>query len=381
VVARSWDSDLDRWLAADVIDQDTAARIRVFEQTHPQSRAAGWPVWIALASGALMLGAGVLLFVSAHWDSLSPGARFTLVVSVVAVFHLAGGFTAERSPQLSTTLHTVGTVALGAGIYLAGQIFNLDEHWPGGFMLWALGSVVAWALLEQWPQLALTATLVPAWLFSEWSVATSPRVVDLDAASGNVATCGTFLLALAYFTTLRGNQRERWRRTLMWVGGLALLPAALLLIAASDRMWSPHSVPALSKVLLWTGWTVAISLPCAVALVTRGASAWPIVPALLWTIILIGIRSIAGELWLYLWWALGGLALVAWGVRDRRSERINMGSAVFALTIVAFYFSEVMDKLGRSVSLVGFGLLFLAGGWALERVRRRLVLETRRPIR
>jgi hypothetical protein len=45
--------------------------------------------------------------------------------------------------------------------------------------------------------------------------------------------------------------------------------------------------------------------------------------------------------------------------------------------VIAFYFSEVMDKLGRSASLVGLGLLFLAGGWALERLRRQLVLQAR----
>jgi cytochrome oxidase assembly protein ShyY1 len=32
-----------------------------------------------------------------------------------------------------------------------------------------------------------------------------------------------------------------------------------------------------------------------------------------------------------------------------------------------------MGKLGRSASLVGFGLLFLLGGWQLERLRRKLV--------
>jgi hypothetical protein len=56
---------------------------------------------------------------------------------------------------------------------------------------------------------------------------------------------------------------------------------------------------------------------------------------------------------------------------------VNMGAAFFAATVVAFYFSEVMGKLGRSASLIGLGLLFLAGGWALERLRRRLVLQAR----
>jgi hypothetical protein len=58
---------------------------------------------------------------------------------------------------------------------------------------------------------------------------------------------------------------------------------------------------------------------------------------------------------------------------ERRRERINLGVAGFALTVVIFYFSDVMDKLGRSASLIGLGMLFLFGGWALEKSRRELV--------
>jgi uncharacterized membrane protein len=58
---------------------------------------------------------------------------------------------------------------------------------------------------------------------------------------------------------------------------------------------------------------------------------------------------------------------------EHRKERINMGVAGFALAVFTFYFSNVMDKLGRSLSLIGLGLLFLLGGWTLERTRRKLV--------
>jgi hypothetical protein len=37
-----------------------------------------------------------------------------------------------------------------------------------------------------------------------------------------------------------------------------------------------------------------------------------------------------------------------------------------------------MDKLGRSASLVGLGLLFLLGGWLLEKTRRRLMERLQR---
>ena len=79
--------------------------------------------------------------------------------------------------------------------------------------------------------------------------------------------------------------------------------------------------------------------------------------------------------------ALGFIGLIVWGLMEARKERINLGVAGFALTVLFFYFSNVMDKLGRSASLIGLGLLFLLGGWLLERTRRQLVarLEKHNP--
>jgi hypothetical protein len=131
------------------------------------------------------------------------------------------------------------------------------------------------------------------------------------------------------------------------------------------------------SMLYLTGWATALAAPPALALVLRGKDAWVNVVASLWVIVLVALRPALGSGALYPWWALGAIGLVAWGVRDGRGERVNLGAAIFASTIIAFYFSQVMDKLGRSASLVGLGLLFLAGGWALERVRRRLVLQAR----
>jgi hypothetical protein len=70
---------------------------------------------------------------------------------------------------------------------------------------------------------------------------------------------------------------------------------------------------------------------------------------------------------------VGSVGLAWWGVRESRPERINLAIAGFALTVLCFYFSDVMDKVGRSASLMLMGLLFLGGGWLLERTRRGLL--------
>jgi uncharacterized membrane protein len=73
--------------------------------------------------------------------------------------------------------------------------------------------------------------------------------------------------------------------------------------------------------------------------------------------------------------AVVSMVLAWWGVRERSRAVVNYGIAVFALTVGWFYFSSLMDKLGRSLGLISLGIVFLLGGWLLERVRRNLISQ------
>jgi len=64
---------------------------------------------------------------------------------------------------------------------------------------------------------------------------------------------------------------------------------------------------------------------------------------------------------------------VAWGLYEKRKERLNLGIAGFAISVLFFYFDSIMGKLGRSASLLILGVLCLAGGYVLEVTRRRLM--------
>jgi uncharacterized membrane protein len=361
-----WQSILDRWSSAGLVDSATAARIREYEASHEQPKHLRWPILIAIGFGALMLAAGVLLFVSAHWDDLSPSGRFSLVLTLVAIFHIAGAVFSERFSVLSTALHGVGTAALGAGIFLSAQIFNLQEHWPGGVMLWALGAWMAWGLRRDWVQAAFVALLTPGWLASEWIEATK-YVRNAQPILGQ----GLLLLAVTYLSALSAARGESARRVLAWIGGIAIIPCAIL--AIDQLEWEPYGDP--STVLLLTlGKGVGIILPLLLAFWLRGRAAWKNGIAAIWVLVL-GLIPAHAKLTPYIWAALASLGLIAWGMAEARRERINLGILGFGLTVLLFYFSNVMDKLGRSASLIGLGLLFLVLGWGLERVRRRLVAK------
>lgn len=365
-MAESWESILERWASAGLVDAAAQARIRTFESERAEPKQLRWPIWIAIAFGALMLAAGVLLFVSAHWDDLSPAGRFSLVLALVAVFHVAGAIFSGRFAALSSGLHGVGTATLGAGIFLSAQIFNLQEHWPGGVMLWALGAWIAWGLRRDWVQGAFVALLTPAWLACEWLDAT-----ERMRFSEEIAAQGLLLLALTYLSALGNERRDAMRRVLAWIGGIAVIPLAVA--AVPESWWGPER---LSTGLQIVGRGAGLVLPLLLAYFLRRRAIWMNVIAAAW-VGSVELLSPSAKVTPYVWAAVGSLGLIAWGLHEARRERINLGILGFGLTVLVFYFSNVMDKLGRSASLVGLGIIFLILAWGLERTRRSLVRKVK----
>ena len=367
-MSTDWNTYLDRWTAAGLLDSALADRIRGWEREHRPALGLKWPILVALAFGALLLGAGVLLFVSAHWDELSPAQRMSLVVLMIGSFHAGGAAVAGRFEGLSIALHTIGSVALGAGIALAGQIFHLSEHWPAAVLLWAIGAALAWAMLRHWTQATLTAILVPYWLAGEWWVRTN--------ASGDNAVlvaAGICALSFTYLSVRRTQNDTALRKALGWLGGIVLLPTAFVVALPGWRTMTSPGTHAIA-------WLIAILGPLGLAWAFRGSAAvWNAV-AVGWTLVLVAARGPGQHLLVYPWCAIGAVGLVAWGILESRAERINLGIAGFAITVFAFYFSSVMDKLDRSASMMVLGLLFLGGGWLLERTRRRLVARIQEAV-
>lgn len=382
-----WSSALRRWVEAGLLPQDSAEAIEQWEreqlQQVPAASRLSAPIRVLLVLGAVLLAAGLLLLVAAHWDALAPGWRFALMLTLVAGLHGLGSAAAASQSAAATALHAVGTAAFGGGVFLAGQIFHLEAHWPAGLLLWGLGAALGWVLLRQWPQLALLAVLLPGWLVSEWSLIRQDLGLPFWAYQ-QVTTAGVLLLALA-FLAAQGSRRGSTpaRQVLLWIGGLVLLPAsgiwALLLRSGSPARASNLASAGLDMTthppVLALGVAVALGGPLLCAWLLRRRACWPVGLAAGWMLVSYGMtwleQGLVAALLPFLWWLIGSLALVAWGVAERRAERVNLGTTLAAGTVLAFYASEVMSRLDRSFSLIGLGALCLAGGWLLERRRRQ----------
>jgi uncharacterized membrane protein len=351
------EASLDRWTQAALVNAEQAARIREFETAREPRRGTRVPILIGVALGGIMLAAGVLLFVAAHWVDLSPAQRMTLLVFAVGGSHLAAAFCADRFSAMAVTLNAVGTAALGGAIFLTGQIFNMQEHWPTGVLLWAIGALAGWWLLRSWPQLAFSALLVPFWLAGEWTEAMSR---DLDAAT--IVMVFITLLAICYLSVPD--------RTFKWIGGIGLLPSVVIQVV--NPSWG-NTRGSVSVTIAVIGWIGALLLPLGFAIIYRKTQTWMNVVAAIWVGVLSALTWQHASVWIFAWCAVGSAGMIAWGIHEFRAERVNLGMAGFAITILSFYFSSVMDKLGRSTSLIVLGVLFLAGAWYWEKLRRKLV--------
>ena len=430
------DSLLNRWQSAGVLTADAAGRIRAWEHQQKRPAGLRWQGLVALILGAILLACGVVLFVNAHWDQMGPGSRFALVLAMVSLFHLAGGLVRDSFRGLSTALHAVGTASTGAAIALTGQIFNIQDHWPAAILMWALAALAGWALLHDEAQQTLALLLIPAWLISEFTFYAESHIgqgayigrclfvwavlyLTFLLGSRRKAVQGILFAAGAIAATVGVVMMlEGWRswgsmtplpcglRVWCW-SAIAALPIVVALVRFTrsfipvvaavafsialpwcNRVWTEHYnwgsgqagsntynepnllafalVAAFAAFLVAWGFMQASKALIALGVVYFALTAIWLANSGIWTEI---ARQFLGQLMC----AGAAIFVIWWGVRLSSKALVNFGVVGFAITVGWFYFSDIFDKVGRSLGLIGLGVLFLAGGWVLEKTRRRLI--------
>ena len=375
---------LNRWQSAGVLDAEAAERIRAWETEQKRPAGLRWQGTVALILGAILLASGVVLFVSAHWDQLGPGWRYALVMAMVAVFHLGGGIARERFRGLSTALHAVGTVSTGAAIALVGQIFNIQEHWPAAILLWAVAALAGWILLHDQVQQTLTLLLFPAWIFSELAYYSEGHIGE-DIYLGRFL----FVWAILYLTVFLHSRRKAVQGILFAAGAIAAV-AGITLQLESWRSWSSSQSIVPLHIRVW-GWVAFAALPLLFSVFRLRKSLIPVTAAIVFSLALPwcnrswtehynygngyhgAYTASAPNLLAHALVAAFAVFIIWWGVRQASRALGNLGIVGFAIAVAWFYFSDIFDKVGRSLGLIGLGVLFLAGGWVLEKTRRGLL--------
>lgn len=332
--------------------------------------------WLVLSmstlAGGLILG-GIIMLISANWESIPDVVKMSVAMLLLLGFWIAWARTRVAYPWISEGLGLVGGGMWLGCIALYGQIFQLQNPFAEGCMLFFLGVcaipfVVRQRLLVVMVAVA-SAVLLGALMDNRESwLSLQPWISD-DSA---VMACWV-LLCLVWW--LLG---EHWRtstgfcRSYAWIGIVAILhflcivqipllyqairiredsvTVVMLLLLAVPLLllWKPKDVA-------WPHWGLMItllSLPYPIGLMLSGAAGGAFLG------VLCGF-------------AMGG-GLMYLGYAARRISWLNYGSLMVFFAGIALIANVLESLTGSGLVLIMAGGLLLGLVWLLEKQRRAL---------
>jgi uncharacterized membrane protein/uncharacterized membrane-anchored protein len=213
--------------------------------------------------GAFLFGLAVLLVVGFNWQSISREAKLVTVLAVIAATHTAALWVRRRSPAVSEVIFFFGCLLYGAGIWLIGQAFHLDAHYPDGVFWWAVGVLPFALVLDSLLIHFLLVALLAQWVHMEmvgfmhlrpwWAMNLLPNgawALPVFAAPGllwayrrpSPTAVGLYVALFAWWVVL---QAFVWRfgmspLSIFWVCGIGAL---LMLAAEAHRPGNSLAIP------------------------------------------------------------------------------------------------------------------------------------------
>lgn len=155
---------LPQWIDKAIINEEQAAALRTL---YPAGDSVGLGRLLITGIGAIMIGLGVILIFAYNWAEMGKFSKLAVIFSALIGAHLAALYSQQRSHVASESLFALGTMLMGSGIFLTGQIYHLDSHYPNAIFVWSLGALaLAWTL-PSLTQAFMAVTLIILWHIAE----------------------------------------------------------------------------------------------------------------------------------------------------------------------------------------------------------------------
>jgi len=301
-------AEIDRWIADAVITPAQGATLRA---RYPvPADGPPWGLILFSAIGAVITGLGVILLIAYNWDDIPKFGKLALILGSIAAAHGGGIWLRRHDDWRAATgeaVHLLGSMLFGSGIWLVAQIYNIDEHYPNGFLFWGLGALaMAWAI-RSIPQGILAAITLMIWGAADAGDFSTPNewaTLFIAAGVGPLVwrRQSAVLLAIvvaALYVSILFNAGERGDSFTVFVCAFAFSTLLVALARLAEQVRLSRSAAGVAAFFGWTG-----------ALICAGLLSFRVVAREF-----VRDMSRSGDLELpalLYSWGLVGLALAAW---------------------------------------------------------------------
>ena len=173
---------------------------------------------IILVVGAVLVGLGMLLFVSANWEHMARITKIVFICGAMVSSYIGAWYCKYEPgtrPKLGSALLLLGTLIYGAGIWLISQIFNYDTTLEQGLFVWSRAAGVA-VVTRSTAVVVLLALLVVG-----WNMAHCPLSFLSDARIPFLLPClAQFAVSMIAASWVCARSRSRAAAFVLLIGGL-----------------------------------------------------------------------------------------------------------------------------------------------------------------
>lgn len=406
--------EIEQWRRDGLVRPEQAsallARYGFGETETPHTLGQSRIISILAVLGAILVGVGVIILIGANWQAMPKWSRVTLLIIAMTAAYTGGWRLSHgtgKYPKLGMALLLLGSLIWGAGIFLVGQMYHGGGE-PGlsgerqALLYWFAGVLPLAYLFPSALHLCL-ALLIGL-------VAIGTALADAQASVGLwtalAIALGIFCYSLGEFH--RSSTRlHRLSLPFRWLGMAQLFIGAYVL--SFRDLWEYEIFDThrwrVERVDTTTVWQLLLVV-CALAMVAALAMSrirrdrarpWESAGLIFLAVAAAGVATIASKPTLLgisahpspgygemaSWYFMGGMNLVLFAITigtvalgwvRTDSGLANFGLLAFSVLVFTRYFDLLGTMLSSGFLFVGAGVLLLAGGWGLERSRRKLLL-------
>ncbi|WP_127579370.1 DUF2157 domain-containing protein [Paenibacillus koleovorans] len=402
-MSRKWlEREGSRWVEQNIVTREQYTKLL---SLYPDKQHA---IGVLPVLGSVLVGLGLLSFIAANWQTISPLWRLLLILAVMAGLYLAGERLLRRGhDKLGIAVMGIGLLAFGGGIVLIGQTFHFVAGNSASFLVWAIAGLLLTFLYPSRYLFLLTLAIfhtAQVYSVSNFQAFSYTGAVLMTVGLGaylykrsDSLLTGLLGLSILFQTVLLVALKE-W--ALMWV----LVPA-MALYAAGDWLQRRERLASLQTPALVAAYLIGVFL---VLFVNERESSYleehvranamyyiPVV-LVLFAISVYGkwkdrreISALEWLLFLPVAYFSSGADVVAlvllflfslyvlWrGYAEEWRFKINFGTVLFLFSTMIAYGKLTWAFMDKSLFFILGGVLLLMLSWLLNRRRRRFLDET-----